>query len=59
MMGFGVNRILVIRIGMLCVVCLTMAIRVIDILDRVLFSIYVVSIGLRTGRFFVNSKYSQ
>lgn len=42
-MGFRVNRILVTRVGTVCVVCVMMAIRVIDVFDRVLFSGRIVS----------------
>jgi NaMN:DMB phosphoribosyltransferase len=50
-MGFRVNRILVTRIGTVCVVCVMMAIRVIDMFDRVLFSSQVVSLGSYTAHF--------
>lgn len=43
-MGFGVDRIFLARIRMVCVICVMMAIRVINILDGVLFPRYIVSI---------------
>ena len=47
-MGFRVNRILVARIGTVCVVCVMMAVGVIDMFDRVLFSRQIVSLDTRS-----------